>query len=143
MIRLLCLPALFAASAAQAQAQDASAECPALSGEAQQSLTWVGLRLPDMLFCRAIRIDDASDAFAVTIGRSSPFKPRRPDRAEEGTFNGAEVQWYRALDAANPSILVRETLLELPDGRVAHIFIRTDSNDRLAQYQQQALLLRF
>lgn len=142
MIRLLCVPAVFAAGAAQAQ--DATADCPALTSEAQQTLTWVGNRFPNgMLFCRAVRIDDASDAFAVTIGSSSPFKPRRPDRAEEGTFNGTEVQWYRGEDAANPSILIRETLLELPDGRVAHIFIRTDSEDRLALYQQQALLARF
>jgi len=141
MIQLLCVPALLAAGAAQAQT--ASGQCPALPTDAQQTLRWEAMQAGDMLFCRAITTDTGAEAFAVTISRSSPFKPRRPDRAEKGTFNGAEVQWYRGEDAANPKILIRETLLELSDGGVAHIFIRTESEQDLARYQQVALLARF
>jgi hypothetical protein len=135
--------ALFWASVAsgQTRAQDALSDCPAFPAETASSLRWEVLRIPDMLLCRAMRTDDATEAFAMTISPESPFKPRRGDRAEVGNLNGRTVQWYRGEVPNEPNVLIRETLIEIRKNLVIHIFMRAKDAETLAQHQQFVLSL--
>ena len=125
--------------AAQGQAQDPSA-CPQLP--ADSGLAWQHQAAGDSEFCRALR-EDGSEAFGMVIGRDSPFEPNRSNREETARIDGREVQWYRAELALKPGVEARETLVELPDGRVAHIWLQAESSDALQAAFEQAEGLRF
>lgn len=103
---------------------------------ADSGLAWKQLDGPGFTFCRALRAD-GSEAFAVTISKDSPFKPRRGDRVESASIDGYDVFWYRSEVAANPDALVRETLLELAPDRVAHISLQAASQEQLAESFKQ------
>ncbi len=139
---LLSLAALWAGAAnAQSAAQDPFAECPAFPAEVAESLRWEVLRAPGMLFCRAVKVADGSDLFALTVGRDSPFKPRRSDRAEVGQLNGRPIQWYRGELANQPTVLVREALIRFGEDAVLHITLRAQDAETLASNQQLVLSL--
>ena len=143
-IWLLLLASLWAGvSSAQTASQDPLADCPAFPADAAESMRWEVLRVPNMLLCRAMATDGSGEAFALTISPESPFKPRRGDRAEEGTLNGREVQWYRGDVPNEPTVLIRETLIELSENRVVHVFMRAKDADALAKRQQMVLSLPF
>jgi hypothetical protein len=134
------LPLVFLVLAGAAHAQSAG-ECPLLPTES--GMGWKTLAGPDFVFCKAIRNSDSAEMFAVTIARSSPFEPRRVDRAEETTIDGHAGYWYRGEIASAPDAQVRETLVELDDGRVAHISLRANSKAELADVLKQAEALQF
>jgi hypothetical protein len=138
LLRFLPLACLLAAGAAQAQAADGCPQLPAGSG-----LSWKAMSGDDFLFCKAIRDSDASEVFAVTIAKDSPFEPKRVDRAEQATIDGHEAYWYRGEIASAPDAQVRETLIELGDGRVAHISLRAASQGELADALKEAESLHF
>jgi hypothetical protein len=141
-IWLLSLAAMWAgAASAQTSPENLFADCPALPADAAESLRWSVLRAPDMLFCRALRIDNGDEAFALTVTRESPFKPRRSYRAEVGTLNGREVQWYRGELPNQPSVLIRETLIRFGEDRVVHISLRASDMETLLRHQQMVLSL--
>lgn len=135
-----CLPILlaFAASAhAQSQSDIACPQLPAESG-----LAWQHKATPTSDFCRALRAD-GTEAFGLFIANDSPFKPSRGNRAEQLVIDGREVQWYRSELAAQPDVKARETLIELPDGRVAHMWVQAKSQQQLDEALGQAADLRF
>lgn len=134
------LPILLAlAAGAQAQSTGA-AGCPQLP--ADSGLAWQHKATPTSDFCRALRAD-GSEAFGLFIANESPFKPRRADRAEEASIDGRQVQWYRSELAAQPGVESRETLIELPGGRVAHVWVQAKSEQQLTEALGQANNLRF
>lgn len=130
---------LLAGWAVQAQAQDTGA-CPQLPADA--GLNWEHRGTGNSDFCRALR-SDGSEAFGLYIAAESPFEPKRSNREEEGRIDGRSVQWYRAEIAAKPDIEARETLLELNDGRVAHIWLQASSGEQLARAYQLTESLQF
>ncbi len=140
--RLLALALLWTGAAA---AQDASfdplSSCPQQAQDSTPAIRWEPMRTGDMLFCRAVLADTGEEAFALTISRESPFRPRRADRAEVSGADGREIQWYRGDVPNDPTLLVRETLLTLRGDRVAHVFMRTRDPEALARYQQLVLSL--
>lgn len=139
---LLSLALLWAGTASgQTAAQDAFSDCPAFPADTASSLRWEVLRIPNMLLCRAMRTDDATEAFSLTISPESPFKPRRGDRAEVGNLNGRTIQWYRGIVPNEPNILIRETLIEVRKNLHIHIFMRAKDAETLAQHQQFVLSL--
>jgi hypothetical protein len=137
LIRILPLACLLAAGAAQAQS---AGECPMLPGDS--GLSWKALAGDDFVFCKALR-EDGDEVFAVTVSKDSPFDPKRSNRAEEAVIDGHEVRWYRGEIASAPDAEVREALIKLDDGRVAHISLRADSEAELASAMQEAQALRF
>ncbi|MGH8086137.1 MAG: hypothetical protein ACREPV_12845 [Lysobacter sp.] len=133
-----CLPfLLLAASAAHAQATPG---CPQLP--AGTDLIWEHRNTNDSDFCRALRID-GTEAFGVYIANDSPFEPKRGNREEAGVVDGREVQWYRAELVTKPDIEARETLVELDDGRVAHIWLQAPSGEQLDKALDLTRQLRF
>lgn len=143
-IWLLSLTVLWTgAASAQTSFQDPITECPAFPADTAESLRWEVLRVPNMLLCRAVSTETGAEAFALTISPESPFRPRRGDRAETGNLNGREVQWYRGEVPNEPTALIRETLIELSDNRVVHVFMRTNDAETLARRQQMVLSLPF
>lgn len=114
--------------------------CPKLV--ADSGLHWDAMQFPGLLLCRAIRESDASEAFAVTLSRNSPFKPRRSDRAEPAEIDGRKGYWYRS-EVAGKVTEVRETLVELGNDRVAHISLQAASAEQLGETQQQVQRLQF
>ena len=124
--------------AGTAAAQDAGA-CPYLS--ADTGLTWEHRGSGDSDFCRALR-QDGSEAFGLTIAKDAPFKPKGGNRAERVNIDGREVTWYRT-EIAGTQIQARETLVELPDGRVAYIWVQASSPDQLNQVLQQTQSMKF
>lgn len=138
-IRALTATALLAAAGA-VPAQTAPAACPLLP--ADSGLTWEYKAAATTQFCRALRAD-GSEAFGLYIAKESAFKPRRGQRAEEATINGTVTHWYRSELAARPEVQARETLIELPDGRVAYLWIHAHSADELGQSIAGTSSLRF
>lgn len=138
LLRLLPLACLLFAGAAQAQS---AGECPLLPIDS--GLSWQKLNGPDFVFCKAIRTSDNAEILAVTISRNSPFQPSRNNRAEKAVIDGHEVRWYRGEIASAPDMQVRETLIELEDGREAHISMRAASEDELLIAQKRAESLHF
>jgi len=134
----LSLAGLALAGAVNAQTPD---NCPTLAADG--GLSWKQLDGPGFTFCKALRDSDGSEAFAVTISEDSPFKPRRGDRAEQASIDGHDVYWYRSEVAAAPDALVRETLLELEQDRVAHISLQAGSQEQLADLLRQVGAIRF
>ena len=134
----LLVPVVLLLSAA-AQAQD-SASCPQLPAGAE--LIWDHRGSPGADFCRALR-DDGSEAFGVYIARDSPFEPNRRNRDVEGMVAGRSVYWYRAEIALKPDVKALETLVELDNGRVAHVWLQSSSDDQWQQVLDVARDLRF
>jgi len=124
--------------AGTAAAQDAGA-CPYLS--ADTGLTWEHRGSGDSDFCRALR-QDGSEAFGLTIAKEAPFKPKGGNRAERVNIDGREVTWYRT-EIAGTQIQARETVVQLPDGRVAYIWVQANSPDQLNQALQQTQSMKF
>ena len=124
--------------AGTAAAQSAGA-CPYL--DAATGLTWEHQAGPSFDFCRAVKAD-GTEVFGVYIAKEAPFKPSNSNRAEEVTIDGREVQWYRA-EIAGTKLQARETLVEMPDGRVAHISVQAKSPEALAEAMQGTQALKF
>lgn len=140
MNRLVSLAAALLALLPLGAAAQSAANCPALPVDA--GLRWEQLDGPGFLFCKAIR-EDGGEAFAVTISRESPFKPRRNDRAESGSVAGQPAQWYRSEIAGAPGVVARETLVELREDEVAHISLRAADDAAKDRVMQQVQALRF
>lgn len=134
---LACLAVLGAAGAAQAQ--DA-AVCPRMP--ADSGLSWEYKAAGETQFCRALHAD-GTEAFGLYIARESAFEPGRSNRAEQASIDGRPVYWYRTELAGKPDVLARETLVKLPDGRVAYLWIQAPSDDALNQAIAQTRDLRF
>lgn len=140
---VLVLPLLLATAAvgaAQAQSASAKTHCPSLPADSQ--LSWKHKSNDQGDFCRAIRAD-GSEAFSVYLAPHSPFEPRRSARAEHTTIDGQEVHWYRSELPLPDGAVARETVVNLPDGRVGHIWIQAGSEDQLQQTFRQTESLRF
>lgn len=137
-----CLPLLLAlAGGAQAQTQpDVNAACPQLP--ADSGLAWQHKATAKSDFCRALRAD-GSEAFGLYIASETPFKPNRSDRKEQAAIDGHDVTWYRSELAAQPGVEARETLLQLVDGRMAHIWIQARTAAQLGEALRQAQAMRF
>ncbi|RDZ27841.1 hypothetical protein [Lysobacter silvisoli] len=131
------LVGLLYAGSVQAQSQDG---CPQLPPSSQ--LAWDHKANAGSDFCRALR-EDGSEAFGMYIAAKSPFVPKRGDRAEAGTIDGKPMYWYRGELAGKPDVQVRETLLELGDGRVAHIWLQAANPAQLGEIQNLTQGLRF
>ncbi|MBA2238795.1 MAG: hypothetical protein H0W24_08900 [Lysobacter sp.] len=125
--------------AAAAQAQNPAA-CPQLPADAE--LSWEHRASGDSDFCRALR-NDGSEAFGVYIATDSPFSPKRVNREMEGVVDGRPVHWYRAEIALKPDVTALETLIELGDGRVAHVWLQSSSQPQLQQVLGVTRDLRF
>ncbi len=129
--------------AANAQAQDVLSQgdgtCPQLP--ASSGLVWEYKGSGGGDFCRALR-EDGSEAFGLYIATKSPFTPKRGNRAEAGVIDGQTMFWYKGEVAIRPDMQVRETLIELPDGRTAHIWLQA-SDAQLGNSIMQAQSIRF
>lgn len=123
-----------------AAAQSAPDACPQLP--ASSGLTWEYKAAASTQFCRALRAD-GSEAFGLYIAKDSPFRPSRGNRAEQAGIDGRDMHWYRSELAGKPDVQARETLIELPDGRVAHLWIQAASQQELGDSIAQANALRF
>ncbi|WP_157981407.1 hypothetical protein [Cognatilysobacter tabacisoli] len=135
---LLALPLACAVSGV-AHAQ-AAGGCPRLP--ADTGLTWEHRAAGKADFCRALRAD-GSEAFGLYIADKVPFKPKGGNRAELGRIDGREIAWYRSEVAGQPNVETRETLVELPDGRIAHVWLQARSADGLRASLDQAQSMQF
>ena len=134
VLALLCCPAV-------ASAQEAApGHCPQLPPGS--GLSWDSRNMGDSDFCRAVDANGV-EAFGMFISPDPAFKPRGRNRAENSNVDGVEVRWYRAEIATNPGVEARETLLELVDGRHAHIWLQAGSQAELAHGYRTIGQLRF
>jgi len=135
--RWLPLAALLVAPFASAQ----SFSCPELPASTSGELSWERVDGPDFAFCKAMRDDNGTQAFAVMLRADSQFRSRRAMReGGEVVIDGHEVYWHRG-DV--PNGIVRETLIELGRDSTAHIVVRAASEEELATSLQIAGELRF
>jgi hypothetical protein len=121
-------------------AQSLEGGCPHMP--ADTGLTWEHRGTGDADFCRALR-DDGSEAFGMYISPKPAFEPKRGNRAEESLIDGRTITWYRSELAGQPDVLARETLVELDNGRTAHIWVQADSEAALREAYQKTTGLRF
>lgn len=138
-IRAMTAVALLA-SAGFVHAQSLSGACPDLP--ADSGLTWEYKAAATTEFCRALRAD-GSEAFGLYMAKDSPFEATRANRAEEAMIDGRQVQWYRTELAGKPDVQARETVVSLPDGRVAYIWIQARSEQELGESINRANSVRF
>ena len=138
-ISALLVPVVLFLSATAAQAQN-SAACPQLPADAE--LTWEHRGSGSADFCRAMR-SDGSEAFGVYIANDSPFEPKRRNRDVEGVVDGRNIYWYRAEIALKPDVKALETLIELGNGRVAHVWLQSRSDEQLQRVMDVTRDLRF
>ena len=136
----LLLAGLLSAGGVQAQEAQPTASCPQLPSNA--GLTWEARSTADSDFCRALR-SDGSEAFGLYITAQPSFQPNPRNGKESGRIDGRSVVWYRAEIATDPGVQAREALLQLADGRYAHIWLQADSPDALAADYQLVGNLRF
>lgn len=122
-----------------AQVQDVRG-CPQLP--ADSDLIWQHRATGAADFCRALRLD-GSEAFGLYISPEPTFDPQRSNREEQGRMDGGEIHWYRAELAGKPDVEARETLVELRDGRVAHVWLQADSAAELQRLFQLTQALNF
>lgn len=134
---LLCLSLFLAAGAVHAQE---ATGCPKLPDDSV--LAWEHRANAGTDFCRALRAD-GTEAFGVYIAPKAPFEPKRGNRVEQDTIDGHEIYWYRTEVAGRPNVETRETLVRLPDGRVAHIWLQAASAERLKEEIATARGMRF
>jgi hypothetical protein len=139
----ITLLSLCCAAGAFAQSVQSDVSCPTLPASVMDELQWVTLQTDSALLCRAVNKGNGNEALAVTLSRKSPFRPSRDLRAEQGQVAGKTLWWYRAEIAGRPDTLVRETLVQLDSGRVAHAFIMTKDAVTLNRYQQVIQALDF
>jgi hypothetical protein len=141
---LLSLVAIWAGVAsAQDPPRAPLTDCPAFPADAAESMRWEVLRVPNTLLCRALLTEGGAEAFALTVSPESPFKPRRGDRAEIGTLNGRELQWYRGEVPNDKAGMIRETLIRVGEEQVVHVFMRATDPETRARRQQMVLSLPF
>jgi len=142
MKKSACVLVTLLACATGAHAQSASDDgvCPQLP--ADSGLAWTHKGTANSDFCRALRAD-GSEAFGLYIAKDAPFKPNRSDRAEQASIDGHDVVWYRSELATRPGVVARETVIDLPNGRVAHMWIQSESDEQLQQALGQTRNLRF
>ena len=133
---LLCAVALCLPLPALAQVPNTCPELPASSG-----LSWESSAGEDFLYCKAVR-EDGHQAFSVMLRAESPFRERFALREEKGRIDGHNVRWYRGR-LANEDAIVRETLIELDDDLTAHIMLRVENQQQLADSLRLAETLRF
>ncbi len=113
------------ATAAHAQQTPSCPQLPAGS-----DLSWEQRGNDAFLICSAV--DGAgNEAFGMSLSADSAFQPRRGNREERGVVAGQEIRWYRSEVANQPELLVRETLVELDRDRVAHIWVRRQTDEEL------------
>ncbi len=124
-----------------AVAQAAAENCPELPPDS--NLTWDVVGGPDFVFCKAISSVDGTQAFSVMLGSETPFRPNRHLREEDSQIDGHEVRWYRGEVVTRRNVLVRETAVELGRRNMAHIVVRANSEDLLAQNRALAERMRF
>lgn len=134
---LALLGALLCAGVAQAQTAN---DCPQLPPGAD--VRWEVQAGPDFVFCRAMDAG-GQQAFAVTVGRTATFRPRRNDRVgDRVTIDGSPTFWHAPSNELTGA-MVRETLLELPSGDYAHIIVRSNDETALAQSLRDVEALHF
>ncbi|MDQ2701825.1 MAG: hypothetical protein M3Y70_03210 [Pseudomonadota bacterium] len=123
-------------------AQDAAApgHCPQLP--AGSGLIWDSRNMGDSDFCRALDAN-GTEVFGLFISPEPAFKPRGTNRAESSNINGHDIRWYRAEIATQPGVEAREALVELADGRQAHIWLQAPSSADLANGYRTIGQLRF
>ncbi|NLG59420.1 MAG: hypothetical protein GX538_04560 [Gammaproteobacteria bacterium] len=115
-------------AAASAHAQPAAASCPQLP--ADSGLSWEQRGNDAFLICSAVDAN-GNEVFGLSLSADTAFQPRRGNREERGVVAGQDIRWYRAEVANQPELLVRETLVELDRDRVAHIWVRRQSEAEL------------
>src|SRR5690606_2376099 len=111
-----------------ALAQGAAENCPELPSGAE--LTWDVVNGPDFLFCRAIRIDDGSQAFSVRLGRDCGCRAERSRREEGGRTAGQKGGGARGEGAAGGGVRVRGPGGGLGRRHTAHSVVRAGSEAR-------------
>ncbi|MBB3344049.1 hypothetical protein [Luteimonas sp. RC10] len=139
-IRTLTLLGALCCGTAAAQAESASA-CPQLPVIA--NVQWSVQESEDFVFCRAIEFDTQRQPFAVAIGRTPTFQPRRGERIGHPVRIDGLSAWWHAPQNDLTSAIVRETLLELASGHYAHIIVRADDPAQLARTLRQVEQLEF
>jgi hypothetical protein len=78
----------------------------------------------------------------VMLRADSPFRERFSLREERATIDGHEIRWYRGVLPGDDA-MVRETVIELDDDLTAHITVRVDTAQQLAESLRLAEGLRF
>lgn len=139
IVRALTVATLAGASSL-VHAQAVSGGCPQLP--ADSGLTWEYKAAASTEFCRALRAD-GSEAFGLYIAKDSAFQPGRANRAEEAVIDGRPAYWYRTELAGKPDVQARETLVKLPDGRVAYLWVQARTPQELGDALQRANSVRF
>ena len=115
------------------------ANCPTLPPSS--GLSWESSSGEDFLYCKAVR-EDGDQAFSVMLRAESPFRERFGLREEKAVIDGHKVRWYRG-QLVNKDAIVRETLIELDDHLTAHIMLRVENEEQLADSLRLAGMLRF
>ena len=131
VLSLLLLPAT-------ALAQQ-SFQCPALP--ANSDLQWEQRVDRDFIACKAVTQDGRQVLNVMLTSKDPDISLTRPLRAEEGTFSGKELYWYRP-DLAGRNLPGSEsrriTVIKLGKNHYAQVWINAGSAEELSSLQSLA-----
>lgn len=131
VLSLLLLPAT-------ALAQQ-SFQCPALPANAE--LQWEQRVDRDFIACKAVTQDGRQVLNVMLTSKDPDISLTRPLRAEEGTFSGKELYWYRP-DLAGRNLPGSEsrriTVIKLGKNHYAQVWINAGSAEELSSLQSLA-----
>ncbi|RNF81720.1 hypothetical protein [Montanilutibacter psychrotolerans] len=77
------------------------------------------------------------------ISPKPSFEPKRGNSKETTQIGGQPVTWYSSEIAGSETLVARETLLPLRDGRTAHIWVQAPSQEALNATLGETQNLRF
>lgn len=110
---------------------DPASQCPTLPP--QSGLTWTYQEGPDFGVCYAIESVTRKDALGVYLGFAPSFRPDPYKPHIAGVVGGYPVQWYRRDPNSGASEFSRETLVNLDQGAIAHVWFTASSESELAK----------
>ncbi|HCB12516.1 MAG TPA: hypothetical protein DEP36_02940 [Gammaproteobacteria bacterium] len=114
-------------------AQQAPPPCPTLPGNTE--LRWEQRADVGFITCRAVSPDGRPVLNVMLTSRDPKIRLQRALRAEESTFSGEKMYWYR-LDLGGREVPGMESrrisVVELDDDLYAQVWINADSQQELA-----------
>ena len=103
-----------------------SEECPTLSAES--GIDWTHQQGPDFEVCFATDSRTHKDLFGIYHGRYPQFSVDDAKVVGSGVLAGKTIKWYRSTSESEDSRFRRQTIVQLTDGMVLHIWISADTD---------------
>jgi hypothetical protein len=109
-------------------------QCPALP--TQSGIDWTHQQGPDFEVCFATDSETHKDLFGIYYGRYPQFSTDDAKVVGSGVVAGKSVKWYGPTPKVEDSRFRRQTIVQLTDGMVMHVWISADTDSGVQKAQE-------